>query len=586
MFSKMPGKHLLAKVFREGKDYAGCLVSLISKQGFRYEGTLVATNLEAQTILLRSAKCYGTEGRKGVNDVPSSDNIYEKLLFNVGELKRIRIVKSAEENEFALMESEEIKEEYKHKLPLPEPEVQYSCEEKNEMACGSHKKTLIMICKDCKSLLCLDCLTEHEEKGCSYPMNLVAYARKELLPSYQAKLKDFGTKRQAADEILREFISASRNIKKGIMELRQKMEKLLNDMSKTLDYLDASEKELLNTNEQMQSNLEAQCKQLEQAIESGNTLHIIDKVLNKLEIEHYVIGDSEKHLAKALDKAITELKKVKELDILNEILQVYNSRYGDSINSSIDKRFIYLITEAYGAAKKLCRFNVQSNELAMMLSVPQWCSIAHMGKRVFVCGGVNPCVDTVSEFVEVERSLVNKAPMNYSKYNHAVQELSENCEEIVLVLSHNPRQYQLLLALEFGLQQTVPHHLLQLVCYALHCEERQRRRRLKGEVEAEVDKGFGLGTLEESFGVVDHVDGVVFVEVKAFGRAHARAHYRVLHLQRREHVAVYLHPQLFRVTRPFQHRPRLPLGRPLAKAEQNREVEKVKEEGGAFFERF
>ena len=55
-------------------DIIGQKISLITKAGSRYEGTLVEVDREKKTMSLRGVKQMGTEGRRnGVNEIPPQD---------------------------------------------------------------------------------------------------------------------------------------------------------------------------------------------------------------------------------------------------------------------------------------------------------------------------------------------------------------------------------------------------------------------------------------------------------------------------------------------------------------------------------
>eukprot|EP00826_Nyctotherus_ovalis_P004208 TRINITY_DN10890_c0_g3_i2.p1 TRINITY_DN10890_c0_g3~~TRINITY_DN10890_c0_g3_i2.p1 ORF type:complete len:260 (-),score=31.92 TRINITY_DN10890_c0_g3_i2:108-842(-) len=55
------------------------------------------------------------------------------------------------------------------------------------------------------------------------------------------------------------------------------------------------------------------------------------------------------------------------------------------------------------------------------LTLPEDSSVVQVARRTFLSGGSNPCVNTVSEFVEDNATLIPKAPMKYAKNHHRAQ---------------------------------------------------------------------------------------------------------------------------------------------------------------------
>ncbi len=99
---------------QQKKDYIGCVMSLISKQEIRYVGTLVMINSKEQTLILKSVRSYGSEGRRGngPDEVPASSQVYEHIIFKAAELKDFYVIKDVEK-EFkdpAIVSTEEKKE--------------------------------------------------------------------------------------------------------------------------------------------------------------------------------------------------------------------------------------------------------------------------------------------------------------------------------------------------------------------------------------------------------------------------------------------------------------------------------------------
>ena len=69
----------------------GSKISLISKSEIRYEGFLKFINTEENTVGLNDVKMYGTEGRRGGNEIPPGDQLYEFIVFRGGNIKDLTV---------------------------------------------------------------------------------------------------------------------------------------------------------------------------------------------------------------------------------------------------------------------------------------------------------------------------------------------------------------------------------------------------------------------------------------------------------------------------------------------------------------
>ncbi len=119
---------------QQKKDYIGCLMSLISKQEIRYVGTLVAINSKDQTLVLQNVKTYGSEGRRGggADELPASNQMYERVVFRAAELKDFYVIKGPEKDfkDPAILSTEKVEEKKEEKkqpaATVAEPAAAYS----------------------------------------------------------------------------------------------------------------------------------------------------------------------------------------------------------------------------------------------------------------------------------------------------------------------------------------------------------------------------------------------------------------------------------------------------------------------------
>ncbi|DBA73512.1 hypothetical protein WJX77_003980 [Trebouxia sp. C0004] len=76
-----------------GMPYIGSLISLISKTGVRYEGTLYTIDMVESTIALQNVRSFGTEGRKQDGpQIPASEQPFEFIIFRGTDIADLTVI--------------------------------------------------------------------------------------------------------------------------------------------------------------------------------------------------------------------------------------------------------------------------------------------------------------------------------------------------------------------------------------------------------------------------------------------------------------------------------------------------------------
>jgi len=74
--------------------YIGCKISLLSKHGIRYEGTLYTIDPNDSTIALSNVRCFGTEGRRKKDNLPEVEpapEIFEYIIFKGNDIADLTV---------------------------------------------------------------------------------------------------------------------------------------------------------------------------------------------------------------------------------------------------------------------------------------------------------------------------------------------------------------------------------------------------------------------------------------------------------------------------------------------------------------
>jgi protein LSM14 len=99
-------------------EFIGAKISLISRSDIRYVGILHEINSEESTVALEQGifasppessqvclanliivRSFGTEGRRGGDEVPPSDNVFEYIVFRGSDVKDLKVEEAGKKPE-------------------------------------------------------------------------------------------------------------------------------------------------------------------------------------------------------------------------------------------------------------------------------------------------------------------------------------------------------------------------------------------------------------------------------------------------------------------------------------------------------
>lgn len=296
--------------------------------------------------------------------------------------------------------------------------------EPNKPKCKLHGGEIGAVCVSCKRPMCFKCLDPHDETGCKGGvMSLPSYAKKNLVPRFDEILKDLESRREKLEGSANAIAGMLPGVKQNLHALKGMAEKLLADISNALASLEECGPD--SSYATVKSEVEQQLNELKIATANDDTECII-RVMESPQSIPAGAGDAELRLIEQTSSAVVRLMAVKEFATLGECLQglvatcrgVF-SRKVISRMPEVTSRFVYGVCSQVDCYKKLCRYNLVAKKITPCADVQQYCSVLQVGKRIFVSGGGEPVVDTVSEFVEETQHFVRKAAMKYAKRCHA-----------------------------------------------------------------------------------------------------------------------------------------------------------------------
>lgn len=310
-------------------------------------------------------------------------------------------------------------------------------EPSNKSTCKTHGQPVQMICLSCKKLMCLKCLGPHVETKCAGGvLDLPSYAKENLVPRFERMLKDLEANRGKLEGSTKVFAGALPEIRKGLRALKERIEKLLLGVNSAIAATEGYGPDD-SPYSVMKAALERQLTELKTDVATNRTIHIVECMESHNELQANIsaaavgAGDAELRLAEATNSVMARLLGAKEFETLGECLQgliatcrnVFKRKAAPEVVTS---RFVYGICDPLGGSNRLCKYDVTTRKVVGIIPVPYSCSVLQMRNRIFISGGENPVVNTVSEFVEATGHLVRKASMKHAKYLHSVIAVSES----------------------------------------------------------------------------------------------------------------------------------------------------------------
>jgi len=190
-----------------------------------------------------------------------------------------------------------------------------------ELKCKEHLRQIEGICGTCKELMCLKCNIAHLKKGCMGIIDLQTFAMENLVPTYEKMLKSLEIPKNEKNP-MSEFSKSIPQVKKGLIQIKIRTEKLLENVNKTLEILRDDELNFVDLREIKRQEILTKFKKLQEDIKNENILNIVKEIKSKkiISLDEKNIGDGEEQLLKATTVALSRMMELKESDKLNECL--------------------------------------------------------------------------------------------------------------------------------------------------------------------------------------------------------------------------------------------------------------------------
>jgi len=299
----------------------------------------------------------------------------------------------------------------------------------NVLLCKDHGSPIQMLCVTCNCFLCHKCLPFHDRKECRYPTDLTFFATDQLLPKYKTHLDNFIKVRHLIDSSIRGYISFSKSLIEQLAELKAKLINLIESIEVTIKAVSINIDVSDSLQDAVKGFLMNEYKNLEEAIAHEDMRYIISRISHKKLTKIIGVGEDDNLLLDEINNITSKLcgmKEYKELEKYLEQLAHSYQMFTPQSKPTINSQYVYGICHQFSNYKTLCRYNINTKKLTTCVEVPEYSGVMQSGNRVFVCGGYNPVVNFLNEYIEETQSLALRAPMKYAKHQHRMENITGN----------------------------------------------------------------------------------------------------------------------------------------------------------------
>ncbi len=190
--------------------------------------------------------------------------------------------------------------------------------------CPTHKSyPFIMFCGTCEKLLCVKCITVHNETGCrGHVADIPKYAASRLVPWYEMRLQELEKRKSQVDAGTKQFGDSLPEIVKKLGTLKEKTERLLAGINDAMTALAGNINIQKDTQyEGTKAVLQQQQRDLKAAIEGDNIAYLIHALYVVEPADLPAVGEKEKKLVDEANSSANILAAVKEFDKLTGCLK-------------------------------------------------------------------------------------------------------------------------------------------------------------------------------------------------------------------------------------------------------------------------
>lgn len=287
------------------------------------------------------------------------------------------------------------------------------------LICKNHSHKVQLICPICKQLMCYKCTDEHLGLNHGASMSLPFYAQKNCIPFYESLLKELEKPESNP------LFSSLPFIKNGLLTIKKRLEEILQQLCKIIDFLSESFIIPQSQNETMKKAVSKEMKILVEAINNENMKYIANSLNFPETLNNILILENKENYIKTLQESISTVLKHKELDKLNQSLRDFQKDC-EKIRISTGKNCIYGVFNPTEELNQIYKIDLEERKMTKIDKVHNECSVLFTRKKVFISGGNNPVINDLYELNMKSLKLFHKACMTIPKYYHSMIELGDS----------------------------------------------------------------------------------------------------------------------------------------------------------------